>query len=327
MEKNQLTRCVCILTLILFTVPGFAGTDTLWDTTGTDDIINNNSGRVIIQNNLLPGKNSTIRSETIVNGADASTFEQDSTGSGVIQMNEDTHFMNDFDPDDATDWVYLMTIDPYGVCVNPVHSELGEMGPDSPLHVITGSALYIDGVKIDSDGEVSDTPFKIRTNDNGDAVFDDTDTKFLVNGIGNVGIGPSVGDTSIVPELEAQLHVRTGNDDTDHVQGFLIDGYLRGIIASLRIRTQADGDARYDDDDTKVLIDGEGNLYTGPTAPIGELEHKLNVEGDIALNGSIGSIDPSGTFEVAGDVILTGTGTQGIMSSGNICIGNCPVGP
>ena len=69
---------------------------------------------------------------------------------------------------------------------------IGTIVPSGLLHVMTGDAVNLQGLKVDSDGEVTDIPFRIRANVGGGSAVSDSDTKFIVLGDGNVGIGTAV---------------------------------------------------------------------------------------------------------------------------------------
>jgi hypothetical protein len=65
---------------------------------------------------------------------------------------------------------------------------IGTTDPGTRLHVVnvdgTAGVLFVDG-----DGDATDVPFKVRSNPSGGPAVTDADTRFIVTGPGNVGIG------------------------------------------------------------------------------------------------------------------------------------------
>ena len=85
---------------------------------------------------------------------------------------------------DGTATAYDMLFQPNGGNVG-----IGTTSPNGLLHLVGGNVADYKGMIIDTDGETSDIPFRIRTNTDGGASATDADTKFIVQGNGNVGIG------------------------------------------------------------------------------------------------------------------------------------------
>ncbi len=67
---------------------------------------------------------------------------------------------------------------------------IGTTGPAAALHLVTQNTAS-PAVVIDTDADVGDQAFKIRSSGDGGAGLTDANTKFIVMGSGNVGIGTS----------------------------------------------------------------------------------------------------------------------------------------
>jgi len=67
---------------------------------------------------------------------------------------------------------------------------IGTTSPELSLHVVgPNGGTAVETMKIDSDGEADDVPFRIRSDPTGSESVTDADTKFIVMGDGKVGIG------------------------------------------------------------------------------------------------------------------------------------------
>lgn len=86
----------------------------------------------------------------------------------------------------------------FGLLVEQGNVGIGETSPESLLHLVTGNDAGLQGLKIDSDGDSDDIPFRIRTDTAGGGAVDDADTKFIVEGGGDVGIGSTTPETTLV---------------------------------------------------------------------------------------------------------------------------------
>ncbi len=93
------------------------------------------------------------------------------------------------------------------------------------LNINTGNRNAGRGIVIDSDAEsvtYHDTAFRIRTKDNGDDTFsNDTDTKFIVTGNGNVGINTKDPQTKLDVNGDIAFSGSIGNIDEESEMGIV----------------------------------------------------------------------------------------------------------
>lgn len=221
----------------------------------------------------------------------------------------------------------------------PLSHPLSTLTPNAYLHVNTGNVGNARGMTIDSDGEIDDFPFRLRTQENFTcryknefeewvyvySEFDDTHTRFLVDGKGRTGISAlknqKTGNCDILQklvmqDLEAQLHIWSGITGSTK-DAVIIDSDGEADDTALRIRTKTDGDSSYDSNtDTKLVVKGDGKIGINTNTP----EAQLHVEGDIRLSGSIATSSSEDDLEIEGNINIP----SGVMSAGcNFCIGNC----
>ncbi|PCJ88444.1 MAG: hypothetical protein COA57_03455 [Flavobacteriales bacterium] len=91
---------------------------------------------------------------------------------------------------------------------------IGTASPIFKTHILGDDGVAEHGLLIDGDGESSDIPFRVRSNVVVSSITD-ADTKFIIKGNGNVGIGTSSPGTKL--EVAGQVKITGGTPGVDQV--------------------------------------------------------------------------------------------------------------
>jgi hypothetical protein len=163
---------------------------------------------------------------------------------------------------------------------------IGTDAPEALFHVQTGNVSEVKAVVIDSDGEDTDTPFRIRGNTNGTG-YTDADTKFRVTGDGRVYLPNTMlrDDDSFGGRLQV---IPYGNRMIlwDNVNSMRLEVYHGNNDLDIALR--AGGSTSW--------INGvnDGNVGIGTQSP----QEQLDVDGAIRLGTTAGT--NSGTMRWTG---------------------------
>ena len=205
---------------------------------------------------------------------------------------------------------------------------------DTLARIFSNESTAYDGLIVDTDGESNNDSFKVRTNSNA-SNFSDSDTKFLVRGDGNVGIGTSSpntrlkiqgGRTSINVDSEKALDLLSITQDdpiavhfnSGRTQNWSVGmGLNAGNARSLEFReisgsgsTDTKAGMRLTNTPELKLTKGSGGDQTSLQLDGSNSRSYLKYDGSKAVtfnssgNVGIGKSSPSKALDIAGQVTM-----------------------
>jgi hypothetical protein len=193
---------------------------------------------------------------------------------------------------------------------------IGTTSPESLLHLQGGNIVGYKGMIIDTDGEPSDIPFRVRTNTSGGDSATDSDTKFIIQGDGNVGIGNTDPDTI--------LHATDETATTDAILDIVrIEAQCSGTVtdgfgAGLEFELETNGGQ-----DVAGILAATWEDATHATRQ-SQLELWTNYQGNEVLSGVIvapGNASADGNARGVGAVDLQGYRSNASeVASGNYSV-------
>jgi len=181
-----------------------------------------------------------------------------------------------------------------GIYFNNGNVGIGTATPESFLHITTGDGTAFQSLKIDSDGESTDYPLRIRTRTDPLSGFSDADTKFYINGEGDVFLP----NTVLSDGNSGRFEVRPQNGRMilwDNVSSMRFEVYHGNNDLDIALR--AGGSTSW--------INGVngGNVGIGTTSPA----EQLDVDGTVQMTGFKMPTGAVNGYVLASDA--TGAGT------------------